>query len=90
MEPWPVVVGRLGDGRAVVSDRHALRMELTLGGVFGSAVSGDAVPSVLVAQWSGPTWLTGGAFGLEASVLAVAVCSTASLALWRLGRRPTS
>lgn len=63
---------------------------LTLGGVFGSAVSGGAVPSVLVAQWSGPVWLTGGAFGLEASVLAVAVCSTASVVFWRLGRRRAS
>lgn len=60
---------------------------LTLGGVFGSAVSGNPVPSVLVAQWSGPPWLTGGAFGLEASVLAVAVCSTASVVFWRLGGR---
>lgn len=62
----------------------------TLGGVFGSAVSGGAVPSVLLAQWSGPAWLTGGAFGLEASIVAVAVCSTASIVFWRLGRRRTS
>jgi membrane protease YdiL (CAAX protease family) len=61
---------------------------LTLGGVFGSAVSGDPVPSVLLAQWSGPTWLTGGAFGLEASVLAVVVCTAASLLFWRRGRGP--
>ena len=57
---------------------------LTLGGVFGSAVSGRAVPSVFAAELSGPAWLTGGAFGLEASVPAVVVCLVAAAALWKL------
>jgi membrane protease YdiL (CAAX protease family) len=58
----------------------------TLGGVFGGAVSGTPVPGVLVADVSGPTWLTGGAFGIEASIPAVVVCVAASLGFWRLAR----
>lgn len=59
---------------------------LTLGGVFGSAVSGTAVPAVLVSAIDGPTWLTGGPFGLEASVPAVVVCLAATTAFWRYGQ----
>lgn len=60
---------------------------LTLGGVFGSAVSGSVVPGILVPAMAGPTWLTGGRFGLEASLPAVLVCLTASALLWRCGDR---
>lgn len=56
---------------------------LTLGGVFGSAVSGASAPSVLVAATKGPAWLTGGAFGIEASIPAVVVCVLASGVFWR-------
>lgn len=59
---------------------------LTLGGVFGSAVSGSSVPGVFVAAITGPAWITGGAFGIEASIPAVAVCLTASTVFWRLTR----
>lgn len=62
---------------------------LTLGGVFGSAVSGSSVPGVLVPAVAGPDWLTGGAFGLEASAPAVLICLAASVAFWFLGRLPT-
>jgi hypothetical protein len=58
---------------------------LTLGGVFGSAVSGSDVPSVLESVIAGPSWLTGGSFGLEGSVPAVIVCGLASVAWWRAG-----
>lgn len=51
---------------------------LSLGGLFGSAVSGGAVSSVIEPVLSGPAWLTGGAFGLEASVPAVLVCVAAA------------
>jgi hypothetical protein len=60
---------------------------VTLGGVFGGAVSGSSVPGVVVPEIVGPTWLTGGAFGLEASVPAVLVCLAASAAFWRYGQR---
>ena len=46
----------------------------TQGGVFSIAVSGVASQGLLSTQLSGPDWLTGGAFGAEASVVAVACC----------------
>ena len=44
------------------------------GGVFSIAVSGVASEGLLQSQLSGPDWLTGGAFGAEASVVAVVCC----------------
>ncbi|MEZ0307442.1 MAG: hypothetical protein ACAH21_05925, partial [Ramlibacter sp.] len=35
----------------------------------------------LVSVRSGPDWLSGGAFGAEASVVAVAICSAVTVAL---------
>ena len=47
----------------------------TEGSLFGAAVSGGSEAHSLVrASLSGPTWLTGGSFGPEASVVSVAVC----------------
>ncbi len=44
------------------------------GPVFGSAVSGSGVATGwFQAQFSGPDWLTGGEFGIEASVVSVAL-----------------
>jgi membrane protease YdiL (CAAX protease family) len=70
------------------------------GGVFGTPVSGYAIPGVLRSSLSGPEWLTGGPFGPESSLVTLAVCSAASAALcavaWRRGSlrpprlRPTS
>jgi membrane protease YdiL (CAAX protease family) len=63
----------------------------TEGWVFGSPVSGGPMPhSLFVTRWTGPDWLTGGAFGLEASAPAVAVTTLAGLALlWIVHRRGT-
>ena len=64
------------------------------GGVFGTPVSGYAIPGVLRSSLSGPEWLTGGTFGPESSLVTLAVTSAASAALlvvaWRRGnlRRP--
>ncbi len=62
----------------------------TQGGVFSAAVSGGATTGLLQAKLVGPVWLTGGAFGAEASVIAVLVCLTAGsvllLAAHRRGR----
>jgi uncharacterized protein len=41
------------------------------GPVYGAAVSGNALPSVLSARFVGPAWLTGGAFGPEAGLAAL-------------------
>lgn len=48
--------------------------------VFDVPVSGIDVDGLVVAQLSGPTLLSGGAFGLEASILAVLLCSLVALA----------
>lgn len=42
------------------------------GGLFSSPVSGAKADGLLQATMSGPAWLTGGEFGIEASVLASA------------------
>lgn len=46
----------------------------TQGGVYGVSVSGIAQTGVLRPRIAGPDWLTGGAFGVEASLPAVVVC----------------
>ncbi|MBW3092260.1 CPBP family intramembrane metalloprotease [Bifidobacterium sp. 82T10] len=60
------------------------------GPIFGSIVSGTGEQrSWLVAQWNGPEWLTGGSFGLEASIVPVIVLGGLAIAvlvrLQRLG-----
>lgn len=57
----------------------------TEGYIYGFAISGGATNnSLFVSSLSGPGWLTGGAFGAEASVVTVLVCSLASTwFLWR-------
>lgn len=59
----------------------------TQGGIFGLAVSGHASEGLLVGRTSGPEWLTGGAFGPEASVVAIVVGLAASGVLYRRARR---
>lgn len=52
------------------------------GPVFGSAVSGSGAASGwFQAQFSGPDWLTGGQFGIEASVVSVALLTLVGAAL---------
>jgi membrane protease YdiL (CAAX protease family) len=51
------------------------------GGVFGSAVSGNAFKGLWHTTFTGPDILSGGKFGPEASVVAVAVCATAALVM---------
>jgi membrane protease YdiL (CAAX protease family) len=56
----------------------------TEGGIFGAAVSGGRSHGLIDSALSGPTLMTGGAFGPEASVIAVAVCCAAAalIGLW--------
>jgi hypothetical protein len=43
-------------------------------GIFGSAVSGNGADSgILHSTFTGPDWLTGGAFGVEASIVTIAL-----------------
>ena len=51
------------------------------GGIFGSVVSGNPFQGVLATTFSGPAYLTGGNFGAEGSIVAVAVCSVATVAI---------
>jgi hypothetical protein len=57
------------------------------GTIYGIPVSGTHADGWLVSSRSGPDWLSGGAFGAEASVVALALCSLCSVALlvvaWR-------
>ncbi|HEX5306592.1 MAG TPA: type II CAAX endopeptidase family protein [Dyella sp.] len=58
------------------------------GALYGIPVSGTTADGLLVSRRTGPDWLSGGVFGAEASVVALAVCSVCSLALlWVALRR---
>jgi membrane protease YdiL (CAAX protease family) len=50
-------------------------------GIFGSVVSGNTFKGLYTTIMTGPDLLTGGKFGPEASVVAVAVCATAALVI---------
>ena len=56
----------------------------TQGEVFDVPVSGVATAGLVEAELGGPDWLSGGTFGLEASVIALVVASLAGL--WMLRR----
>ncbi len=49
------------------------------GGVFGIKVSGTDLPGLIISESPGSHWLTGGAFGAEASVPAIIICTTIGL-----------
>ena len=53
----------------------------TQSGIFSVPVSGFPIQGVFVGELRGPVWLSGGAFGVEASVVAFAVCTAAGAAL---------
>jgi membrane protease YdiL (CAAX protease family) len=53
----------------------------TQGGIFSVAVSGGQSKGLLQSKMVGPDWLTGGIFGAEASVVALAVCAAAGIIL---------
>lgn len=59
----------------------------TEGGVFGTAVSGHAATGLVKTTLTGPALLSGGAFGPEASILVVGVCSLLALAFFVRARR---
>jgi uncharacterized protein len=60
----------------------------TEGGVFGATVSGHAHPGLLISRFHGDALITGGAFGPEASIVAVALClATAGVLLLAAHRR---
>jgi hypothetical protein len=57
-----------------------LGWNFTEGGIFGASVSGGQAQGWLASRLQGPDLLTGGAFGPEASLVAVLVYLTAGVA----------
>ena len=57
------------------------------GSVYGVPVSGLKAQGWLVSTRSGPDWLSGGVFGAEASVIALALCLVVTAGLIGLARR---
>jgi membrane protease YdiL (CAAX protease family) len=70
----------------LVAGMHAA-WNFTQGSIFGASVSGENANGLLKAQLVGPDWLTGGSFGPEASVVAVAVCTAAGLGMLVFARQ---
>ncbi|MBI4675805.1 MAG: CPBP family intramembrane metalloprotease [Chloroflexi bacterium] len=61
---------------------------MTQGGVFGVAISGNSVQGLLSSELVGPELVSGGAFGAEASVVALVVCLGAfGLLYWQAQKR---
>jgi len=60
---------------------------LTQGLVFDVNVSGYEMNGLVEAQMSGPDWLSGGTFGLEASIIALVVATGAGLIMLRMAGR---
>lgn len=59
----------------------------TEGGIFGAAVSGGRTKGLFKVALNGPDYLTGGPFGPEASVVAVAVCLVVAVVMLALAHR---
>jgi hypothetical protein len=59
----------------------------TEGGIFGAAVSGGHSHGLINTTFSGPALITGGAFGPEASVVAVTICTLAALGMLVIAAR---
>lgn len=60
----------------------------TEGGIFGASVSGGDAHGVYASHFHGPDMLTGGAFGPEASIVAVLICfATGAGFLWLASKR---
>ncbi|GAB1594645.1 CPBP family intramembrane glutamic endopeptidase [Lysobacter claricitrinus] len=62
-------------------------LNATQGVLLGFGVSGNASTGLLTPHLAGPTWWTGGAFGLEASLPGTAVIMLATIALARRRHR---
>jgi len=64
-----------------------LAWNFTEGGVFGASVSGGSAHGLFASRFHGAPLLTGGAFGPEASIVAVALCLSAGIWLIATARR---
>ena len=52
-----------------------------LAAVFGGALSGNEVSAIIDAKLVGPEWISGGAFGIEGSLLSTIICCAAGIAI---------
>jgi membrane protease YdiL (CAAX protease family) len=52
-----------------------------LAALFGGALSGQQVSAIIDAKLVGPDWISGGAFGIEGSLLSTITCSVAGFAM---------
>ncbi|MFO1305727.1 MAG: CPBP family intramembrane glutamic endopeptidase [Burkholderiales bacterium] len=78
-----VLTGRLWLGIGL----HAA-WNYTQGSVYSGSVSGNAAPNgFFKSTLQGSDWLTGGSFGMEASVVALAVCATTGVCMLMLAMR---
>ncbi len=59
----------------------------TEGGIFGVVVSGNQNDGLLRSRISGPAFLSGGAFGAETSVIAIAVCLAVAILFLIVAKR---
>ena len=59
----------------------------TQSGLFSVPTSGIPMHGLFIGELSGPAWLTGGAFGAEASVVAVVTCTALGAAMLALAKR---
>jgi membrane protease YdiL (CAAX protease family) len=56
--------------------------------IFGGALSGYQVSAIIDAKLVGPEWISGGAFGIEGSVVSTIICCAAACAiLWQTLRK---
>jgi uncharacterized protein len=60
---------------------------ITQGAIYGIPVSGGHADGWLISTRTGPDWLSGGAFGAEASVVALTACSLVSVTLLLIALR---
>ncbi len=54
-----------------------------LAAIFGGALSGQQVSAIIEAKLVGSEWISGGAFGIEASLVSTIICCGAGLAILR-------
>jgi CAAX protease family protein len=103
LNPHATVLGAIGivfEGGILLAGAYVLTRRLWLpigihagwnfaeGGIFGVATSGAPTTGIVRGEIVGPEWLSGGVFGPEASIVAVAVCVVlGTLLLVRAARR---
>lgn len=63
---------------------------ISQGTIYGIPVSGSEAKGLLQSTRTGPDWLSGGIFGAEASVVALAVCTSVSVVLLVIALRRRS